>query len=187
MATRVEPMKFRKIKLPSGQIFDVPQGIQRIDSQSTHGWQVRCQGTKLFSDGESANAQQSLTNAMNELLARMKAMPPLVALQNGPSIHKTSDLPAGISGPIIKFRPGRAPIAELSVLLPRLGHQAKVKSIYIGSQNTYTAARYLAALAKGIELRKVALDCYEEDAKKAHKQNIRALKAQLSSLRSQQG
>ncbi|MGH6647629.1 hypothetical protein [Aquabacterium sp.] len=177
-------MKFRQVTLATGQTFDVPQGIQRIDSSSTHGWQVRYQGTKLFSDGEG-DPQQSLAKAVKELLARTAAMPPvLTRVNNGPSINKTSDLPAGISGPIVRARPGRALIAELSVLLPRLGLQPKIKSIYIGSQNTYTEARYLAALAKGIELRKAALDSYEQDALKAHRQNIKALKTELSSLRS---
>ena len=43
-------MKFRKVKLISNQEFMVPQGIQRIDTKSTHGWQVRYHGTKYFSD-----------------------------------------------------------------------------------------------------------------------------------------
>lgn len=178
-------MKFRKATLPSGQTFDVPQGIQRIDSKSTHGWQVRYQGTKLFSDGESADAQQSLAKAIKELLARHAAAPPALGrvAKGTPSTHKTSDLPAGISGPILRTRPGRAMIAELSVALPRLGLQPRIKSIYIGSQNTYTEARYLAALAKGIELRKAALESYEQDALKAHRQGIKALKLELSSLR----
>ncbi|RZL01747.1 MAG: hypothetical protein EOP36_10260 [Rubrivivax sp.] len=177
-------MKFRQVTLPTGHTFDVPQGIQRIDSKSTHGWQVRCQGTKLFSDGESADPQQSLAKALKELLARTASMPAVLPRMNSaPSIHKTSDLPPGISGPIVRSRPGRALIAELSVLLPRLGLQPKIKSIYIGSQNTYTEDRYRAALAKGIELRKAALDRYERDALKAHSQNIKALKSELSSLR----
>jgi len=177
-------MKFRKATLPTGRTFDVPQGIQRIDSKSTHGWQVRYQGTKLFSDGETGDPQQSLANAIRELLARHAAMPPALSRMNSaPSAHKTSDLPPGISGPIVRSRPGRAMIAELSVALPRLGLQPRIKSIYIGSQNTYTEARYLAALAKGIALRKAALESYEQDALKAHRQSIKALKTELSSLR----
>jgi hypothetical protein len=177
-------MKFRKVTLATGHTFDVPQGIQRIDSKSTHGWQVRYQGTKLFSDGESADAQQSLVKAVNELLKRAAAAPPVLSRMNSrPSVHKTSDLPPGISGPIVRARPGRALIAELSVLLPRLGLHPKIKSIYIGSQNTYTEARYRAALAKGIELRQAALATYERDALEAHRQGIKALKSELSALR----
>ena len=43
-------MKTRKVTIYSGKTFTVPQGIQRIDTTSTHGWQVRYAGTKLFSD-----------------------------------------------------------------------------------------------------------------------------------------
>ena len=43
-------MKQRNVTIFSGKAFTVPQGIQRIDTASTHGWQVRYQGTKFFSD-----------------------------------------------------------------------------------------------------------------------------------------
>ncbi len=43
-------MKLRDVAIFNGQKFVVPQGIQRIDTKSTHGWQVRYQGTKMFSD-----------------------------------------------------------------------------------------------------------------------------------------
>ena len=58
-------MKFRDVDIFSGQRFTVPQCIQRIDHESTHGWQVRYQGTKLFSDGttDSTGAAMSLTRA----------------------------------------------------------------------------------------------------------------------------
>jgi hypothetical protein len=175
-------MKFRKITLPTGRAFSVPQGIQRIDSKSTHGWQVRLQGTKLFSDGESADAQQSLVKAIKELLVRTAAMPATVPTKTSPSAHKTSDLPSGISGPIVRARPGKPLTAELSVLLPRLGHRHQVKSIYIGSQNTYTVAKYLAALEKGLEMRRAALERYELEAQKAHQQTIKALRTELRAL-----
>lgn len=178
-------MKFRTITLASGRSFEVPQGIQRIDSKSTHGWQVRYQGTKLFSDGESADAQQSLVNAIAELLARIATTPPTLATKTAPSANKTSDLPSGISGPIVRNRPGRTPIAELSILLPRLGKPHQIKSVYIGNQNNYTEDKYRAALAKGIELRQGALARYEQDTHKAHMQAIKALRATLTSLRSQ--
>ena len=42
-------MKTRNITLFSGEQFEVPQGIQRIDHRATHGWQLRYGGTKLFS------------------------------------------------------------------------------------------------------------------------------------------
>ncbi|MDO9004471.1 MAG: hypothetical protein Q7V20_13560 [Aquabacterium sp.] len=176
-------MKFREVTLASGQSFQVPQGIQRIDSKSTHGWQVRCQGTKLFSDGESADAQLSLAKATRELAARISAMPAPSGLKQGPSANKTSDLPAGISGPIVRQRAGRAPSAVLSVLLPRFGMSAEVKTVHIASENTYTVEKYLTALAKSTEMRAAAVKRYEQDALQAQHSTIVSLRKQAQALR----
>lgn len=176
-------MKFREVTLASGQSFQVPQGIQRIDSKSTHGWQVRCQGTKLFSDGESADAQLSLAKATRELAARISAMPAPSGLKQGPSANKTSDLPAGISGPIVRQRAGRAPSAVLSVLLPRFGMSAEVKTVHIGSENTYSVEKYLTALAKSTEMRAAAVKRYEQDALQAQHSTLVSLRKQAQVLR----
>ena len=58
-------MKVRKIKIFSGEEFEVPQGIQRIDHRATHGWQLRYGGTKLFSDHtpDGSGAAASLQRA----------------------------------------------------------------------------------------------------------------------------
>lgn len=175
-------MKFREVTLANGQRFQVPQGIQRIDSKSTHGWQVRCQGTKLFSDGESADAQRSLAKATRELAERMSTMPTPIALRHGPSPNKTSDLPAGISGPIVRERAGRAPMAVLSVLLPRFGRPAEVKTVHIASQNTYTAEKYLQALAKCTDMRADAIQRYEQDARQSQHSTLVALRKQARAL-----
>lgn len=177
-------MKTRQVTLLSGQTFQVPQGIQRIDSTSTHGWQVRYQGTKFFSDGLHGSPGHSLVNAMRELLARITTMPVSSALSRGPSAHKTTDLPSGISGPIVRERPGRAMTAELSVLLPRFGRSALNKKIYIGSQNTYTPERYVQALAKGIEMRAQAMALYAQGEEKARKALAAQLRSQIKSIRS---
>ena len=60
-------MKTRTVALATGESFSVVQGIQRLDSKSTRGWQVRYQGTKYFSDGD-AGPQKSLEAATRELL-----------------------------------------------------------------------------------------------------------------------
>ena len=44
-------MKTRSVVIYTGERFEVPQGIQRIDHRSTHGWQLRYAGTRLYSDG----------------------------------------------------------------------------------------------------------------------------------------
>lgn len=176
-------MKFREVTLADGQLYNVPQGIQRIDSKSTHGWQVRYQGTKLFSDGKLADPKQSLSLAIRELLTRIKTTPSPLTLKQDPSANKSSDLPSGISGPIVRERAGRAPVAELSVLLPRFGGKAQTKNVYIGSQNTYNEDKYRAALAKCLDLRSRAASQYEKEAAKAQQQALGALREQLRQLR----
>ncbi len=175
-------MNFRTISLPGHKGLQVPQGIQRIDSKSTHGWQVRYAGTKFFSDGPAANPRDSLQRATKELLTRMATTPAPLPLRQKASPRKHSALPVGIFGPIVRYRPGRAAVAELSVLLPRVGSSPKIKNIYIGSENTYTIERYQAALAKGLALRAQATEQYERDAAKAQRQSVKQLRTYLQAL-----
>jgi hypothetical protein len=173
-------MRIRHVKIYSGQEFTIPQGIQRIDTRSTHGWQVRYQGTKFFSDGPPADgsgAKKSLDNAMRELARRMETMPPPVVLKRGPSAHKNNDLPPGISGPIEQRRENKVPTAVLSVLLPRYGQSPRVKSIYIGSIRTYTKTRLREAIKRAVALRAEALTQYEADAVKSKRKQAREMRA----------
>lgn len=176
-------MNFRRVKLPSGQIFEVPQGIQRIDAKSTRGWQVRYQGSKFFADGMAHDPTQAFANALHELIARIKTMPLPAGLSRTPSANKATDLPSGISGPIVRERPGRARTAELSVLLPRFGTSPELKKLHIGSENTYTPDRYLTALARAMELREEAIERYELATAKARRADVAVLKARLAALR----
>ncbi len=180
-------MKTRQVTLFSGQTFAVPQGIQRIDTRATHGWQVRYHGTKFFADGsaDGSGAAQSLAAATRELLHRIATLPAPVVLQKGPSANKTSDLPPGISGPILvppRRRKGTSS-AVLSVLLPRFGREPLVKSIYIGTERTYTAQRFEDALAKAIEMRTEVVRKYEDQATRAKRKAALALKASLREAR----
>lgn len=175
-------MRTRHITIFSGHEFTIPQGIQRIDTRSTHGWQVRYQGTKFFSDGPPADgsgARKSLDNALRELARRMETLPPPVVLKRGPSAHKNSDLPPGISGPIEQRRANKVPTAVLSVLLPRFGMEPRVKSIYIGSIRTYTKARLKDAIKRATELRNEAVEKYEAEAVKAKRRQAREMRASL--------
>ena len=114
-------MKTREVSLAAGEKFTVPQGVQRLDSKSTRGWQVRYQGTKYFPDGE-AGPKKALEAATRELLRRVATLPAPVLLKRAPSPRKNSDLPAGISGPIlVKGRRSEEQSAVLSVLVPRFG------------------------------------------------------------------
>ena len=175
-------MKLRDVVIFNGQRFSVPQCIQRIDKDSTHGWQVRYQGTKLFSDGspDGSGAARSLQLATRELLNRIATLPAPVTLQRGPSAHKTSNLPPGISGPIARARKNSSVrSASLSVLLPRFGQRPKITSIYIGNENTYTKTRYREAVAKAIAMRRAAEERYEADATRARRKEAAQLRSVL--------
>jgi hypothetical protein len=163
-------MKTRDVVIFSGKKFKVPQGIQRIDHRATHGWQLRYGGTKLFSDGsqDGSGAAASLKLATEELFKRIAKLPAPSRLQTTPNENKTTDLPVGISGPIVRLRPG-AKVREcnLSVSLPRFGAIPRRSTIYIGNENTYTAQRFQAALERAIRLRDQAEKTYRREATRA--------------------
>src|SRR3982751_2193106 len=97
-------MKYRDVLIFSGDNFTVPQNIQRIDHLATHGWQLRYGGTKLFSDhsADGSGASAALVQATKELLNRIAKLPAPSKLQREPSENKSTDLPVGISGPIVR-------------------------------------------------------------------------------------
>jgi len=171
-------MKTRDVVIFSGKRFKVPQGIQRIDHRATHGWQLRYGGTKLYSDGtqDGSGAAASLKLATEELFKRIAKLPAPSKLQRTPNENKTTDLPVGISGPIVRLRPG-AKVREcnLSVSLPRFGSLPRRSTIYIGNENTYTVKRYKEALARAIKLREEAEEAYQRDATRAKRAGAREL------------
>jgi hypothetical protein len=176
-------MKTRDIVIFSGEQFSVPQCIQRIDHQSTHGWQVRYGGTKLFSDHsqDGSGAAAALAAATKALLSRIAKLPAPSRLQRKPSGNKTSGLPVGISGPIVRQRAtSRVRDCSFAVSLPTFGASPRGRSVYIGTENTYTVEKYQAALAKAIELREQAEEVYQRAATRAKRAEGRALKAQLA-------
>jgi hypothetical protein len=173
-------MKTRDVVIFSGTKFKVPQNVQRIDTYSTHGWQVRYHGTKFFSDGtpDGSGAQKSLDRATKELLHRIATMPAPVTLKREPSPNKTTDLPPGISGPIVVNRSG-ALSAVLQISIPRFGKDTQVKRLYLGTPNTYTKKKFKAALERAVEMRNEAQSQYEEDATRARRRAANALKKTL--------
>ena len=176
-------MKTRHITLTSGESFTVPQGIQRLDSASTRGWQVRYQGTKYHPDG-TAGAEKALQSATRDLLRRIATMPAPVGLRRALSPSKTTALPVGISGPILVGKAGsQLQSAVLSVLVPRFGQPNQTKRLHIGTAQTYTKARYRAAVAKAVQLRSESLALYEAAATKAKRKEASAMKKTLSAAR----
>jgi hypothetical protein len=180
-------MKTRDVIIFSGKRFKVPQCIQRIDHRYTHGWQVRYGGTMMFSDhsNDGSGAKDSLEAATRELIRRITTMPTPSKLQPRPSTGKSSGLPVGISGPLLRERRGgQSRYASLQVLLPRFGQKPLNRSIYIGSPSTYTVKRYKQALAKAVELRQQAEAAYRAEETKARRAEARALKAGLAAAAS---
>ena len=170
-------MKTRKAVIYNGKRFDVPQCIQRIDHRATHGWQLRYGGTKMFSDG-MAGPKEALARATQELFARIAKLPAPSLLQKLPNKNKTNDLPVGISGPIVRQRSGsKVRQASFSVSLPQVGAPTRCRSVYIGSETTYTIQRYERALEKAIQIRKKGERAYKSDATRAKRAAAQTLKA----------
>lgn len=170
-------MKTRQVVIFNGKRFKVPEHVQRIDAGSTHGWQVRYGPYKLFSDGtaDGSGAAASLERSVKELKRRIAKLPAPTGLQLTPSANKTSDLPVGISGPIVRQRKDRkVPEACFGVHLPRYGAKPQRRSVYIGSANTYTVERYQEALERAVAMRKEAERLYQEEATKAKRRAARA-------------
>ena len=174
-------MKTREVQIYTGEQFTVPQGVQRIDSRSTHGWQLRYGGTKFYSDSKfPGGAGGALAAATKELLKRVAKLPAPTRLKPEPNANKTSELPVGISGPIVRQRRGKLRDCSFTVLLPRYGEPARRRSVYIASESTYTVERYMQALEKAVLLRQEAEELYRQEATKAKRREARAFKASLA-------
>lgn len=180
-------MKTRVVTIFSGQTFTVPQGVQRIDSHHTHGWQLRYGGTRLYSDHspDGSGAANALQAATKELMSRIATLPAPSRLQRTPNHSKTNDLPVGISGPIVRQRAGsNVRDCSLSVSIPRYGQQPQRRSVYIGTENTYTQKKFKEALAQAIKIRREAEEEYERAATADKRTAARKIAAEL---RAQQG
>jgi hypothetical protein len=161
-------MQTRTVTIYTGVRIKVPEHIQRIDTHSTHGWQMRYGTPTLFySDGQGAGngPRPALKRAIEALRQRIADLPAPTGLQRGLSPNKQNDLPVGISGPILRHRPGRSvPECHFSVNLPRFGAKPLRRSVYIANQNTYSPERYTAALESAMAMRAAAEAQYQDDA-----------------------
>lgn len=170
----LEAMQTRTVTIHTGVRIRVPEHIQRIDTHSTHGWQMRYgQPTLFFSDGQGPGngPRPALKRAIEALRKRIAELPAPTGLQRETSPSKQNDLPVGISGPILRQRPGRSvPECHFSVNLPRFNAKPLRRSVYIANQNTYTAERYREALEAAIGMRRAAEAKYQQDATDAKRQ-----------------
>jgi len=130
----------------------------------------------MFSDhsNDGSKARAALKLATAELIKRIAKLPAPSGLRRDIASNKGSNLPVGISGPIVRTRPGRnTRDASFGVTLPRFGMKPTTRSVYIATENTYTLARYKTALAKAIELRHAAERAYQMAATKAKRAGAR--------------
>lgn len=172
-------MKYRDVVIHTGERFTVPQGIQRIDHRATHGWQLRYAGTKLFSDGVDGSPAASLAKAIKELRSRIAKLPAPSKLQKEIRGTKSTDLPVGISGPVVRLREGSSVRAcSFSVSLPMWGEAPRRSSVHIGTENTYSEERYHEALAKALEMRHKAERAYQRAATRAMRESSASLMSQ---------
>jgi hypothetical protein len=68
---------------------------------------------------------------------------------------------------------------SLAVLIPRFGRTPQRKSVYIGTENTYTQKRFKDALKEALLLRQQAVEAYEADATKARRAEAREYSKKL--------
>jgi hypothetical protein len=71
---------------------------------------------------------------------------------------------------------------SFTVLVPRFGDKPQRRTVYIGTENTYTPERYAQALARAVALRDAAVLAYEKAATAAKRRAGRELRAVRNQL-----
>lgn len=155
-------MGTRKVTTVFGHTFNLPGWIQRLDTERTHGWQLRYGEWTLFSDhtNDGSGSRKALHLARVELKNRMQSLPAPNYIRRKASAHKGNKLPVGISANE-RVRKGRKTLEYyLLVSFPRFGERSTTKSVYVGTENTYTEERFEKALAKAEKIRAKAVKEY---------------------------
>ena len=76
----------------------------------------------------------------------------------------------GISGPVVRQRRGSSVRdCSLSISIPVFGGKAQRRSVYIGTETTYTVERFHAALERAAAMRKKAEETYQRAATRARR------------------
>jgi hypothetical protein len=175
-------MNTRRVTIYTGRVFQVPERIQRIDTDSTHGWQLRYgdEPTKFFSDGsaDGRGAQASLERATDALHKRIRRLPAPTGLRTERASWKTSKLPVGISGPQERLREGRTvPYYAFLVSVPIAGRGSTTRSVYIGTKNTINRKRIKEALEKAKQIREQAVEAFARDKTRELRNAVRQARA----------
>ena len=147
----------RKVRVRGFGTFMVPRHVQRIDiheenKAGTHGWQVRWDGTKFFSDAANGKRDPAGSLARSERYLRTIYTGPRPRLRE--TEHKDKKHRTGIAGVQLAYRRRKdRQIAEvyLRVNPPRQG--GAPRSIYVGTENTITQLRMRLALKKARAMR----------------------------------
>jgi hypothetical protein len=173
-------MNFRPVKTTFGHRFKVPERIQRIDSDSTHGWQLRYgrMPTEFFSDTthNRAGAAASLEHAVAALHKRVRRLPAPTGLKTEVAGWKKSGLPVGISGPREHRRADRqVAYYSFQVSVPLASGGSTTRQVYIGTQNTMDDQRFDTALAKAVLLRDAAVEAYTQTKTRAKRRDVAAM------------
>lgn len=174
-------MNFRSVKTAFGHRFKVPERIQRIDGDSTHGWQLRYgrMPTAFFSDTahNRPGAAASLERAVAALHQRVQRLPAPTGLKTEVAGWKKSGLPVGISGPR-EHRRSDKQVAYYSfqVSVPLASGGSTTRQVYIGTQNTMNDQRFDEALAKAVLLRDAAVQTYTQTKTRAKRRAAAAVR-----------
>ncbi len=156
----------RKVRVRGFGLFQVPRHIQRIDidepgKAGTHGWQVRWDGTKFFSDAAEGKRDAAGSLARSERYLQSIYTGPRPRLRE--TEHKDKKHRTGIAGVQLAHRRRKdRQIAEVYLRVNPPMQGGVPRSIYVGTENTITQARMRAALKKARAMRDAMRDAYLE-------------------------
>ena len=158
-------MKFRETAIFTGHVFQVPERIQRIDTDNTHGWQLRYgdEPTEFFADGTSdgSGAGGALDEATTELHKRIRRLPAPNGLKTEVATWKRSGLPLGISQQAKPRKKGGVLCYYFQVSVPVVGGASTTKKVYIGTANTISEERITEKLAEALAMREKSVTLFE--------------------------
>ncbi len=170
-------MEYRTHVIFSGHSFEVPKNIVRLDSNSTHGWQLRYGEWTLYSDhtDDGSGAAAALKAATAELARRINKLPAPTGLKKVAMAGKANGMPLGVSGPIVRRRDGlRSAQFYLQVNFPVFSAKPANRSVYIATENTLTPEKYQAALNKAMALRETGVRKFKLATTKAKREQVGA-------------
>lgn len=168
MPRKLAQLPRRIVKVPGWGVVEVPRYVVRIDSPSTHGWQLRYRSPfKMFSDAVVSRAktpEASLKVVIGALAEIYEGMRP--RLQSVETSRKKIRTGAVGVRRVVRLRRGRN-VREhyFTVSHPKAGVPAR--NIYIGTENTITAARVKAAADRAKKLRAALVKEFLKDFRAA--------------------